>query len=500
MNKIKSFLWLVPLLVGKSFALPIRVEIGKGWRELHIACSTPFSLKNLSNGEFLNSSLNEARFSFLTKTRKTYFLRFNCPNEEIAQRVEREVKLLGYDVERNGRDVVARCELQVGKKVLQERIKGKDIITYPFEKELEEKRLEVEIEGKRMVFPCDARLRLAPIKDKGQGFFAVSIDSAPSRRFRGELEIFVNNASLSELVNELDLEDYLRGVLPAEIPSHFPTECLKAQAVVARTYAVYSLGRHKKEGFDLCGDRHCQIYLGYDYEKSKFNDIIEATKGIIVTYKEKPALTPFHSCCGGIGEDASLWGASAPYLIAKPDNSPYPLDLSSEENLKKFLEKKGGFNCELAPDFRWIRKYGEGDLQEIFSRSLPLLLRKPTLKVEKIKDISVDERSPWGRVRALKIETKEGIIMLRGDEVRWAFGDGRPASKGSLPSLLFFVEKEKSEDKTTFKIVGGGSGHGIGFCQWGAVGLAKKGYSYPEIIRHYFPGTTLKNLQAETGK
>jgi len=431
---MRAFPWFALfLIVGESFSLPIRVEIGRGWQELSISSSSPFSLRNISTGELLSPSLQEVNLSFLSD--------------------------FAYEKGRKGRG------------------------------------LKLKIKGEERVFPSDIRLRLIPLSSnaKESPIFAVSLNGAPVKRFRGELEIFLNNASIPELIDELDLEDYLKGVLPAEIPSNFPAESLKAQAIIARTYAVYSLGRHKGEEFDLCSSQHCQIYLGYDYEKERLNAAIEATKGMIVSYNGRPALTPFHSSCGGMTEDASIWGTSLPYLRAKSDGSP-SLALSSEENLKKFLGDRGSFNCEAAPDFRWVRQYTEEDLKSIFTLSLPLLLSDPSLKIGRLKDIRVEERNQSGRVKSLRIETENGVVMLGGDDIRWAFGNGRPTSKGSLPSLLFYIEREEEKDRSIFKIVGGGAGHGIGFCQWGGLGLAKRGCDYRQIINYYFPGTTLRNL------
>lgn len=482
-------------IVAQSLALPVRVEIARGWQTLHISSSSPFSLMNISTGELLNSLLREINLSFLKKTRKLYCLKLTCPSPEKAVEVERKIKRLVDKVERKGEVVVAKCELEVVRKVVQEQIKGEGIELSPYEEELEETSWELKTGEEERKLPRNARLRLilSSYATKAPFLFDVSINNAPIKRFRGELEIFVNDANIPELINELDLEDYLRGVLPGEISPDFPMECLKAQAIVARTYAVYTLGRHRKEGFDLCSSLHCQVYLGYDYEKEKLNRAIESTKGIIICYNGKPALTPFHSSCGGITENADVWGTSLPYLKVKPDG-PFTLSLDSEEKIKKFLQTKEAY-CEASPSFRWVRQYTEESLQKTFMLSLPLLLCNPALKVGRIKDMKVEERSPSGRVKSLRIEMDDGAITLRGDDIRWAFGDGKPASKESLPSLLFYIEKQESGDKSIFKIMGGGAGHGVGFCQWGAVGLAKKGYDYRQIINFYFPGTTLRNTE-----
>ncbi|MGC8843593.1 MAG: SpoIID/LytB domain-containing protein [bacterium] len=491
---MRKLLFYISLLwVSLCFPLTIRVEIARGWRSLNVSSSVPFSLIDTSNGEIVRSSLNNLKLSFLRKSQRCYCLKILCPDDEKASRLEKEARMLGYKIQRSDNELIVSCEQEAGRKGFLERIANEDVSIFPFDEQRLEARIELEFEGERKILPPTSHLKLLPIAGDGKTpILSVSLDNNPKeRRYRGVLEIFSNKDFIPILVNELDLEDYLKGVLPAEIPESFPYECLKAQAIIARTYTVYSLGRHKNEGYDLCSTPHCQIYLGYDYEKDKINKAIEETKGMIITYNDKPALTPFHSSCGGLREDGNVWGSNLPYLKSKIDGD-ISLDLSSEEKIKSFLQLKEGFNCSGAPDFRWRREYRADELQAIFERSLPVLLNNPSLKLGKIKDLRVAERRAFGRVSSLIIETDEGEIRLEGDNIRWAFGDGRIASRGSLPSLLFYIEKKSEGESPIFKIIGGGSGHGIGFCQWGGAKLARKGYGFSQIIFYYFPGTNLK--------
>jgi len=425
---------------------------------------------------------------------RNYCLKIVCPNEIEASFLTKEAQRLGYEGKQNGREAFIRFATDSARKGFLERFKEYHFDTLTFEEDKFEARIEVDSEEGKIVLPANSCLRIIPYSESENSLLKISLGKGGKlKRYRGVLEIHANKDFIPILINELDLEDYLKGVLPAEISQDFPAECLKAQAIIARTYALYSLGRHRSEGFDLCNSRHCQVYLGYDYEKEKLNKAIDDTKGIIITYNGKPALTPFHSSCGGITEDGSLWGTTFPYLKSRIDGSG-SYDLSTEENFKKFL-KTTGYNCESAPDFRWIREYEEEKLEEIFSRSLPIMLHNPSLKVGKINDIKVKERRASGRVNSLIIETEDKEIELEGEAIRWAFGNGQIASEGSLPSLLFYIEKQNMEGKNFFKIIGGGSGHGIGFCQWGGAGLAKKGYNYSQIIYYYFPGVNLKKLE-----
>ncbi|MBC7329583.1 SpoIID/LytB domain-containing protein [bacterium] len=486
------------LLFFASFCLPltVRVEIAKGWSNLSISSDTPFSFINASTGEIINSSLTNLSIAFLRRSVRNYCLKIVCPNEIEASYLTKEAQRLGYEVKRNGREAFIRFATDSARKGFLERVKNYRLDILTFEEDKLEARIEVDSGEGKMVLPATSCLRIVPNSESENSLLKISLGKGgKAKRYRGVLEIRTNKDFLPILINELDLEDYLKGVLPAEIPQDFPAECLKAQAIIARTYAIYSLGRHKAEGFDLCSSRHCQVYLCYEYEKEKLNKAIEDTKGIIITYNGKPALTPFHSSCGGITEDGSVWGIALPYLKSRIDGSS-SYDLSNEENLKKFLKAKD-FNCQSATNFRWVREYGEDELQKIFSRSLPILLNNPDFKLGKIKDIRVKKRTASGRVNSLIIETEDNEIRLEGESIRWAFGNGQIASEGSLPSLLFYIEKQSIGGKNLFKIIGGGSGHGIGFCQWGGGGLARKGYNYSQIIYFYFPGVNLKKLEGK---
>lgn len=478
--------------LSSAFSFPVRVMIARDWRVLTISSNSPFHLRELGNSGLAYPGMQEVSIALLKKAKKLYCLKSVFSSEENARKAELDIKQLGYSVRRDGRELLVKCELEAARKALQERISGWAIASSTYEEELREARFEVKIGDKQIILPPTAWLRLEMDNptSKEPLLFSVSIDGRRARRYRGSLEVYSINSSISLLVNEVDLEDYLKGVLPGEIPSSFSPESLKAQAVVARTYAFRCLGKHRDEGYDFCNTQHCQVYLGYDYEKEKLNQAIEATRGIIIEYDGRPALTPYHSNCGGISEDANLWGLKLPYLKPKPD-CDYSLKPASEQDIKELLQALQNSNCQLAPDFRWTREYTADELAKIFSQSLPTIF-KNDCKLGKIMDIRVVERTSSGRAKVMEIQTDQGILSLKGEDIRWAFGNGSIASQGSLPSLLFYIEKKGD----TFRIVGGGSGHGIGLCQWGAEGLARKGWTYISIINYYFPSTILRRKES----
>lgn len=487
---------LLPLLLASSllFAIPVRIGISKGWQSVLLTCDVPFEVVNLGSGERI-SSLEPGqvlRIRFLQKKITRYWMTMRIEEEFRRREIKEWLTRAGLSVLEEGAILKAMSELEVETTVVVEELrkKGIEVSVSPEEERLVNFEMEKAEEGRIWLSPDPLRFRS---KSQG-GIFALSLnDSNTKRHYKGEMEIRINQQGVPVLINELELEDYLKAVLPAEISPSFPYECLKAQAIVSRTYALSSLGRHRAEGFDLCNNQHCQTYLGCDYEKPILNKAVDETRGMVITYEGKIAHTPFHTSCGGVTADNTLWGKDLPYLRVRIDGEG-KYDLQSEEGIKQLLNSKD-FNCCRSPQFRWERCYSKQELERIFSGSLRVLLRNPSLEFNKLVDLKVERRDTSGRVRVLRIESEGGAFHLQGNDIRWAFGNGSLASPGSLPSLLFYIEKEEGKDGVLFRIKGGGYGHGVGFCQGGASALAQKGYKYDEIIKYYFFGVSLTDIR-----
>lgn len=304
------------------------------------------------------------------------------------------------------------------------------------------------------------------------------------RAYRGSLEIGEKGA----LVNVLDLEQYLAGVVPSEVPAYFPAEALKTMAVVARTYGVSHLKRHP--GFDVCSEVHCQVYRGLASEAESTNLAIKATTGQQLLYAGKPADTTFHAACGGVGVDVwRTWPKSAqiPYLVGLLDQpNATPPNLADEAALRAFLDSPPPSYCAKSGRYRWKERSTRAELRDKLAKGLEGTLGKEFKGLSALTSIKVTERGPQGRVEAIEIRSPEQTYTIRGDSIRWLWSGGKIGTAG-LQSTLFYL----AEEKDSVTVVGGGWGHGVGLCQQGAAGRAEAGQLYPEIIKAYYPGTQL---------
>ncbi|MGC8903579.1 SpoIID/LytB domain-containing protein [Thermus sp.] len=279
--------------------------------------------------------------------------------------------------------------------------------------------------------------RVYPFLDLPAPYFALG-----GRVYRGGVRLLARGRKLL-VVNLVSLEDYLLGVLPGEMPEGFPLEALKAQAVVARTFAVSRL--NPKAPYDLCAGERCQVYLGFSAEKERYRAAVAATRGQVLSYGGRAISALYHADSGGMtAGNEEVFGQALPYLRPRPD--PYAKGPKSLWRMR--VEKARAAKVLRALGFR---PAGEDP---------PRVL----------------ERSPSGRVWRVRLLGVE----LRGLEA------GRFLRLLGLPSTL--VEFQG------FEALGRGLGHGVGLSQWGAKGMAEAGYGHREILGHYFPGTFLSDL------
>lgn len=275
------------------------------------------------------------------------------------------------------------------------------------------------------------------------------------------------------LIEVLPLELYLARVLPAEMdPDHFTAEVLKAQAVVARTWALKNLKRHQRYGYNFCDSTHCQAYRGRRIVSRRAEKAVAQTLGEVITYQGRLAEAFYHSTCGGNTVFIrDVWGVPAvPYLSRVEDywktgNRPY---------------------CIHSPFARW-------------TASIPLLRLQHQLRVEKIlgaeeklQDIKVEFVNLSGRVKRLLLVTDLRQRGMDVDDFRRIVNE-----RYDRPRLIsrFF---EISHDRQTILISGKGLGHGVGLCQWGARGMAQHGFGYRQILLHYFKDTQISPAYGQT--
>ncbi len=289
------------------------------------------------------------------------------------------------------------------------------------------------------------------IRPSGAGELALD-----GRRYRGALELRHKGGGLTA-VNIVPVDDYLRSVVPEEMPVDWPAEALKAQSVAARSFALASRGRHASEGYDLCTTTHCQLYTGTAAEKSASNAAIKATRGEVLMYGGKPIEALFHTDSGGMTENSEdVWGSHVPYLRAAKDTPAKTMPWTktiSRADLERKLAAKGH------------------DIGKVRSLALsPLAIGR-----------AAKDRTTSGRVKTMTVKGTKGTATLSGTTWRSLLG---------LKSTLF--DAKLTKDAVTF--TGYGSGHGLGISQWGAERMAAKGASYAEILHHYYTGTTLQQL------
>jgi len=271
------------------------------------------------------------------------------------------------------------------------------------------------------------------------------------RRYRGSITLSAS-ASGIEVVNALDIESYLRGVVPAEMSASWPMAALKAQAVAARSYALSLVGSHG--GYDLCADVRCQVYRGLDAENARSDAAVQGTAGIVVTYDGAVARTYYHADSGGVtASSGEVWGTPIPYLVARPDATG--------------ATGPDRWQVRIAPSLA-----GAG-------------LARLGLNVGSVSRLRVLTRSPSGRVDGLEVAGSDGSVSLNRAQLATL------APLWGLKSMRFSVTG-------ALTVLGEGWGHGVGMSQDGARALAERGYDYTQILGYYYPNTRLVRYVYQT--
>ncbi len=267
------------------------------------------------------------------------------------------------------------------------------------------------------------------------------------RAYRGVVELRRTEAGLT-VVNELDLEAYLYGVLKLEINPAWPVEAVKAQAVAARTLTVASLGRFAREGYDVRDTTDSQVYGGATFEDPRATAAVDATRGLVMLYAGQPILAVYHADSGGRTESSEyVWGRAYPYLRGVED--PY---------------------VSGSPYERWTLAVPLTQLEET--------LRRAGLPAREVRAVEVAEASESGRALRVRFAGPGGSWELSGHRLRMLLGPE------VLRSTLFTVRVEG----TTAVFEGRGWGHGVGMSQWGARGMAQRGWDFTRILQHYYGG------------
>jgi len=262
--------------------------------------------------------------------------------------------------------------------------------------------------------------------------------------YRGNIEVWRGDNGLY-LITEMPIEDYVKGVVVAEIGSSWDIEALKAQAVLSRTYAVYQKKINGNNRYHITSSTLHQVFKGSNFDM-RVAYAVEETAGEILTFNGNPIEPLYHSTCGGRTENPEdVFGKSYPYLRSVESN------------------------CEISPYWTWERK-------------IPLFEIEKALNISGIREIAVKSLTSTKRVKELTIVSNTGTTTIKATDLRKALGWSR------LPSTNFTIKQE--EESIIFE--GKGYGHGVGLCQWSALQMARDGKDYREILSFFYPGTTIQ--------
>ena len=369
-----------------------------------------------------------------------------------------------------------------------------------------------------ITYPSSARI-LVRDKDTSRILFACDNPSAPviaktintsntsymyidNKPYRGNLEFTIFKSSELCVLNNLLLEYYVYGVVALEIGSNSPIESLKAQAVVARTYALCQ-NKHQEYGFDVCATTCCQVYGGYKAETYRTNQATNETYGNVVTYNGKVVTPYYFSSSGGYTENSeNVWVTSVPYLKAVVD--AYDINRT------------------------WSYSYSTQQMTDH--------MYKLGYRIGNVIKITIDSSSHTGRVLSMTVNGSTGSATFLKSNVRNAFPDFLPSQMfvlggqstikianasgaatdqtldyasirgiyntslissktiGVQTNLGIVTVSLMTDDTDKISISGRGSGHGVGMAQWGAINMADAGYTYEQIIKYFYTGVMLESV------
>jgi stage II sporulation protein D len=265
--------------------------------------------------------------------------------------------------------------------------------------------------------------------------------------YAGDIEVWRGKSGMY-LIDELPLEEYVQQVVNAEVGSNWDMEALKAQAVIARTYALYQKTSNRNSGYDLTSSVLHQVYKGNTVDARVAYAVMQ-TRGEVLTYDGQLIETFYHSTSSGSTEDpAEVFGKSYPYLKAVP------------------------VECGASPYCLWERKIPVSDMEK-------------ALDIAGFKEMKITSVTATKRVKTVGIVCSGGVVTFKATDLRKLLGWNR------LPSTNFTV----TQDDDTLVFEGQGYGHGVGLCQWSALLMAQDGKTYKEILSYFYPGTTLQNYE-----
>jgi stage II sporulation protein D len=306
------------------------------------------------------------------------------------------------------------------------------------------------------------------------------------RAYRGALRHIATDSGVL-VVNVVPLDDYLRGVVPLEIGDRPAEEraAVEAQAIAARTYTVRRLLAERqrptrRRWFDLLPTVADQVYGGVAAERAGSDRAIDRTRGLVLLVDGQVADAPFFSTCGGRTAAADeVWAGAGPrHLRGVSDRIP-----GTDRDY-----------CEGSPTYRWSRRLASTDLDRLVQRYLASVTTVPRGGPGQVRGLSVASTAPSGRVARLELRTAAGTFAVAGNAARSVL---RSPGGDLLPSAYFSLAVEQEGGRLIRAVLDGrGAGHGVGMCQWGAIGRARAGHDHRAILSAYYPGATIAALPA----
>ena len=332
----------------------------------------------------------------------------------------------------------------------------------------------------------------------GSGF---KYERAENRDYGGIIEVYLDHEGKLAVINEIPIDTYLKGVVPAEMPAGFPLEALKAQAILSRSVVLAEKStKHLNDSFELCAHVHCQVYTGLTQEDPRTSAAVEDTRGQVLVNDSSLVEAFYSAVCGGHTEDAATpWATPSLHPSSgRPcttDTSRVP-DLTTEAGVRKWILSTpdvccnlAGFNLPVSGDYarkhvRWEVSYGRQELEGI-------IRDKTGVDVGTLFDILPAKRGKSGRLIEIEIlGSRRNLRVKRELKIR------RALSPSALESSCFIVDvvQDSSGMPVEFVFSGAGWGHGVGMCQCGAARLALEGQTSGDIFKFYFPGTMVEKV------
>jgi stage II sporulation protein D len=307
-----------------------------------------------------------------------------------------------------------------------------------------------------------------------------------NRTYAGDIYIAVGADGKLAVVNVLSSERLLEGVVPSELYTSAPLEALKAQAVAARGQLLAKIGtRHRSDPYLLCAETHCQVYSGTTRQHPRTSAAVDQTRGQLLFFKNELVDTTYSSTCGGHSEAFHMmWGGQPkPYSPGFTDNADADRTPVLSKNLEDFIDHPPASYCasrnKRSSTFRWSVKRSGMTVTKAVNKRAPI---GAVYKIEAIK------RGNSGRALAVK------YVGQKGEHIVYGSYNNRKLM-GGLRSGMWVVKRRGGAltgQPSTWVFKGGGFGHGVGMCQYGAMGMARAKKTVEEILQHYYPGSRLR--------